>query len=119
MQIFIDWGLALWHECRRNLAEFGCCGGWYVEKPYLMTGGPGPGGGECWPVFKDYGGVEEKHNNYLITEKGYTRRDLTPEEVAAFADIVDQLRENYKKRLNIYYKRYSNKIWSCGYWANR
>lgn len=44
---------------------------------------------------------------------------IEPEEVAEYIACLDELTEDYKKRLEAYWKRYRDKIWSHGYWANR
>lgn len=47
------------------------------------------------------------------------RRYLTPEELDQLMDVYDQLKANYIKRLDAYWKRYGDKVHSYGYWANR
>ena len=44
---------------------------------------------------------------------------IEPEEVAEYIACLDALTEDYKKRLESYWKRYRNQIWSSGYWVNR
>ncbi len=53
----------------------------------------------------------------------FERRDnyspLTGKENLEFIEIMNELKENFIKRLETYYKKYSNKITTYGYWANR
>lgn len=48
-----------------------------------------------------------------------TFKVLTPDEEQEVIALIDELKMQYSKRLETYYKRYSNKIYTCGYWANR
>lgn len=57
---------------------------------------------------------------YSRTEEvaeGY--RKVTDEELILINQVVDEVKEDYLKRLDRYFKRYSDKICSSGYWANR
>lgn len=53
----------------------------------------------------------------------FERRDnytpLSDEENKQFIKIMNELKENFIKRLKTYYKKYPNKITTYGYWANR
>lgn len=63
------------------------------------------------PVFTEnrwYGGAE----NLAV-------RELTKEEIKAIYEMQKLIREKYEKRLEVYYKKYSEKISTYGYWANR
>lgn len=46
-------------------------------------------------------------------------RFLTNEEKKIIQEIYEDIKSKYLKRLKNYYKRYSNKIYCIGYWANR
>lgn len=46
-------------------------------------------------------------------------RKVTPEELKKINAAVSEVRADYAKRLENYFNRYSDKIHSCGYWANR
>ena len=45
--------------------------------------------------------------------------EATEEERAAIAQGLQEIRNNYEKRLKTYWKRYSDKVYARGYWANR
>lgn len=44
---------------------------------------------------------------------------LTPDEKKQILAAVEILKKDYKKRLKTYYKKYSDKIYTHGYWVNR
>lgn len=46
-------------------------------------------------------------------------RELTPEEMILVHQAVAEVNADFQKRLETYYKRYSNKISVSGYWVNR
>jgi hypothetical protein len=46
-------------------------------------------------------------------------RKLSETEMQQINEAIKEVQEHYKKRLNTYYKRYSDKIYASGYWANR
>lgn len=46
-------------------------------------------------------------------------RKVTPEELEQINAAVSEVRADYAKRLETYYAKYSHKIHSSGYWANR
>ena len=46
-------------------------------------------------------------------------RELTEHEKKQYLDILSERNNQYLERLKKYYKRYSNKITTHGYWANR
>ena len=46
-------------------------------------------------------------------------KQLSPDEVEAVNNAIKEVQVNYAKRLKTYFKRYSDKITTHGYWANR
>jgi len=52
-------------------------------------------------------------------KKGLFIRFLTDEEIEEYKLIVEDIKKNYIERLKKYYKKYFNKIKTCGYWADR
>lgn len=49
---------------------------------------------------------------------GVTRK-INATELADILAIYSEQKEQYKTRLEKYFKKYNNKIWARGYWANR
>jgi hypothetical protein len=47
------------------------------------------------------------------------QREVTPEELKIINAAINEVKADYTKRLEAYYKKYSNKIYSMGYWADR
>lgn len=45
--------------------------------------------------------------------------EVTPEMLEVINEAIREVREDYKKRLKNYWKRYNDKIYTYGYWANR
>lgn len=52
------------------------------------------------------------------TRYGWSR-DLSEYELRELAECEAVVRAKYEKRLNTYWKRYSDKVYTRGYWANR
>lgn len=50
---------------------------------------------------------------------GWQRRTLTEDEIAQLEEVHELMKARYMKRLETYWRRYSDQIASCGYWANR
>jgi hypothetical protein len=46
-------------------------------------------------------------------------REVTEEELLLINAAIREVREDYTKRLEAYYKKYSDKIYSSGYWVDR
>lgn len=46
-------------------------------------------------------------------------REMTADEITAANAAIEEVRADYRKRLENYYKKYSDKIYTVGYWANR
>lgn len=67
---------------------------------------------------KEYGflSIIPEGYEYFTDEKV---RRLTQEEIDDLNAMVQEQREKYIKRLKAYYKKYSDKITTYGYWANR
>lgn len=107
---FKDFGLAEWDECERQLAEIGCCTGLHLSEPFL---GVWPDG-QCYPHFF---GDDERIR--LDEARGMTRIPMTAEQIDGLREVLDGQRAKFEKRLNTYWKRYSDKVCARGYWANR
>lgn len=58
-------------------------------------------------------------NLTYCSEDSDRQRDVTQTELDLINKTIRELQEDYKKRLIAYYKKYSHKICSCGYWADR
>ncbi len=50
---------------------------------------------------------------------GWQRRTLTEDEIAQLEEVHELMKARYIKRLETSWRRYSDQIASCGYWANR
>jgi len=69
----------------------------------------------------------DKSNIYIIKELNNIdfidecdkKLFLTDNEKLIIKKEIEILRNDYLKRLNIYWKKYKNKIYTHGYWANR
>ena len=46
-------------------------------------------------------------------------RDVSEEELEQINKGIREVQEDYTKRLKTYYKRYGDKVYTSGYWANR
>ena len=46
-------------------------------------------------------------------------RELTTDDITKVNNAIAEVRADYTKRLETYYKRYADKITTHGYWANR
>lgn len=46
-------------------------------------------------------------------------RELTDSDIEAINAAIEEVRTDYRKRLESYYKKYAHKIGTYGYWANR
>lgn len=57
--------------------------------------------------------ADEDLNRYEHTEL------VTDEQLKLINKAEDEIRQDFEKRLNTYWKRYSNKVSARGYWANR
>lgn len=84
------------------------------------------GRSEVW-IFTNYtrdmtGG---KIKSWLVTHVGEDPRHVgecrraTADDIMAIKQGLCQIKANYEKRLANYWKRYSDKVTSAGYWANR
>lgn len=107
---FKDYGLAEWLECRERLEQGGCCTGLYLYEPFL---GVWPDG-QCYPHF-----FEDPDYTRINEANGMTRIPMTDGQIAKLAEIMDGQRDKFAKRLEIYWKRYGDKVSAYGYWANR
>ena len=59
------------------------------------------------------------HPSRTVDYSAYKVRDLTDEELDAWFEIREQRKADFRDRLEKYWKRYSHKVHSRGYWANR
>ena len=107
---FKDFGLAAWDKCNRDLEEIGCCTGRYLSEPFLAVWPSG----ECYPHFfydRDFAHIDEA--------RGMVRIPMTVEQIDGLREVMDGQRAKFQKRLETYWKRYSDKVCAHGYWANR
>lgn len=81
------------------------------RKYYLMQSYSGHGDAKIGNYYteREYG---EKLPEYVI-------REFTPEEVKQINAAIEEVRADYRKRLEMYWKKYSDKVYSSGYWVNR
>lgn len=61
--------------------------------------------------------MKKKNSYQIIRELNPT--PLSTDEKKQILAAVEILKKDYKKRLKTYYKKYSDKIYTHGYWANR
>ncbi len=107
---FKDFGIDEWRRCEADLADHGCCCGWHVSKPFIAV----------WPDGQASPRFLGHEDDFKDDERrGMVRRPMTAEERGQLEAIIDGLRDKYVKRLETYWKRYSDHIYSHGYWANR
>lgn len=107
---FKDFGFTEWMEERDRLAAHGYCSGRFLERPVIVVWPDGP----CSVRMLAY-----RDDMEWERARGAEFVEMDDEQLASFIDIMTKLRERYIKRLDTYWKRYQNKIWSRGYWANR
>lgn len=67
-------------------------------------------------LFSRFFYAEEQENE---RERYGWSRDLSKDEIRELAECEAVVRAKYEKRLNAYWKRYSDKVYTRGYWANR
>lgn len=107
---FNDFGLSEWRECEKALKEGRACSGRHLSRP-LVAIWPS---GQCYPVFMvDREWMEHDRRRGMVTV------EMTDEEIEQFGSIIDGMKARYMKRLETYWKRYSDKVSAHGYWANR
>ena len=110
---FKDFGIAEWMEEERQLEERGFCSGRHLDEPFLAVW-PNEDGDRCYPYFFGH------RDDIELNERcGMVRVPMTAKDREQLAAIFDAERERFRKRLEMYWKRYSDKVWACGYWANR
>lgn len=56
---------------------------------------------------------------YLPENSTKAIRKVTPEELDQINKAIDEVKEDYRKRLDRYWNRYSDKVSARGYWRNR
>lgn len=102
-----------WMEQEKELDETGCCSGAHTRM-YLET---------KYNDLKTFVDLQTQLDPYRYTNKAdeqeYFIRYLTDEEQQEILEVYEEMKNEYIKRLNAYYKRYSHKIVTNGYWANR
>lgn len=54
---------------------------------------------------------EEKHD--------YTMIEASEQDLKVINQAIEEVRQHYKKRLKTYWKKYKDKVYAVGYWANR
>ena len=107
---FKDYGLAEWDRCNEELANGGWCSGRHLSEPFMAVWPSG----ECYPVFfydRDYAHIDEA--------RGMVRIPMPAEQIDGLREVLDGQRAKFEKRLETYWKRYSDKVCAHGYWANR
>ena len=67
---------------------------------------------------------DERSNIYQLSydearDKDVETKEVTEKELEAINQGIREIQADYEKRLKTYYKRYSDKIFTSGYWANR
>ena len=62
--------------------------------------------------YADYENPNDNPNIEIIKE-------LTEKEMQEVNKAIEEVQQDYSKRLETYYKRYADKITTSGYWANR
>lgn len=89
--------------------------GWgFIREPFLCRQYDYEETGRCFISWQsDYCGEPDPY--YLKLKV----RNLTREEIEEVAEANAEVIKAYQKRLETYYKRYGDKIYQRGYWANR
>lgn len=108
---FTDYQLYRWIKEMQEWKANGFATGTIELEPYFTISENHNSFMQAYPVF--YNGraskEEDKKNGSPISEK----------ECDELVKILDELKAQYIKRLETYYKKYEDKICSVGYWANR
>lgn len=99
---------------KKELAESKFPLSYYLRTPYAILKDDADNGESNGGYFKFLERCDDRD-----LPLGYTRRDLTTEEVKELDEIMATIKAKYLKRLETYYKRYNDKITTYGYWANR
>lgn len=107
-----DRGITRWIKQETSSKEKGCCAGNHT-KMYLSCYHNDESHATLCTCLEPYG-----YNCYAHQQRNFVRY-LTEEEQNEILEVFEILRSQYEKRLATYFKRYSNKITTCGYYANR
>lgn len=99
-----------WKKEVNDLKTIGCCSGRVELKPFINKSYSNDSK-NVYLVFWQYCGNSRRD--------ALTVRDLTDDEINDILEISNQEKQNYIERLKKYYKKYNNKIYTHGYWANR
>lgn len=95
-----------WAQAREDLRTRGCCPGKWAPTPSIFR----------------YGGNEPYELEFFrrewIDNKAPDSRELNPDEVAALVSLAWIYEVAHFERLRKYFKRYSHKVYTSGYWAN-
>lgn len=67
----------------------------------------------------EHGWIDYEGDLQEYKRRNTFQRFLDDDEIQEYNRIIEELREKYNKRLENYYKRYKDKIYASGYWANR
>ena len=110
---FNDYNYFDWKRERHELETKGCCSGLYIDQPYILTPENNPEADGQF-IFID---TERYNPNKIPT--GHIKTEMTKSDIQDFEKILLVLKDQFQKRLDTYYKRYSDNIYSYGYWANR
>ena len=109
---FRDHGAEYWAEQKERLNTVGCCSGRIEDVPLLMRLTSKDGDKRAYVSFvESWGRSGRNEANFL--------RELTEAEISDIMEIETLRKANYINRLAKYYKRYCDKIYTVGYWANR
>lgn len=94
---------------------------WLEEVEYFNKKGCCSGIVNLTPLIRSYD-KGYKHFEFFVNrydDDMNNCRKATEEEVKQYLEICDRLKEDYIKRLKTYWKKYSNKVGTCGYWRDR
>lgn len=112
---FTDFGIEEWKAQMKDLHESGSCCGGYLTEPFYLYNIDERKDDACVGIRFTYDNYERR----VGLPKGCARAPLTQQDIDELEAIVNQLKEKYVARLDRYYKRFSDKIYASGYWADR
>lgn len=108
-----DLGIEKWIEEENDLKSHGCCGGGH-SKMWLAQEYD-----DDRKLLSLRTSIDRFCDGVYPHESKLFVRYLTDEETKEILQAYEQIKQEYEKRLRTYYKRYHDKITTCGYWANR
>ena len=107
-----DYGTGKWLERAKDMETIGCCLGDRLDKPFVAVWGDRPSNNTPHFIGHD---EDFEHDE----RSGMRKRVLSEREIEELLAIIDEQRAKFAKRLETYWKRYSDKVCAHGYWANR